>query len=351
MKKKLICVLLTIFIISSIAVPVSFIGLADDTDSSGSYKFTSSTSTLEIFNDTQMVDTAENDVAQYPWYDYRNAIEHIIIHDGVTKISDYAFCRQDNLVDIVIPDSVKSIGIAALSGNDKLLRVELSNNIEEIRANAFGFNSKMTITEGFECVCPIDSYAQRWCLKNYVPFETPFSQEGFENVTISETGKILYWSIVPTYDCNIEFLSNSNYDTEGLIYSYDDYTYDDKYSTMKTTAKYYSDDTGMDLDFKIKAQLEAGKRYYLATKFKLSSKQGSYRVELSKSCVEHCYEADCLSVDFETGQKQNVELICINCGEWNCISFSEAIKNNYSYCDVNNDGIVNAKDYAMLLKH
>lgn len=350
MKKKIISIISMIALILTMIIPFSITGFADDSDANGTYRYTSSTGMLEIFNDTQMVDKAENDIAEYPWYSYKSAIEHIIIHDGVTRISDYAFCREDNLVDIVIPESVTSIGTAALAGNDNLKQITLTENVKNIGANAFGFNSKMSLTEGFECICPVGSVAQSWCLKNYVAFSTPFSSSGSEMVNINKAGEVLYWSFVPQYDVKITFSSNSNYDTVGLIYDFDSYVYNDTYSEMKASAINYNDDTGNDLDFTISTTLYSGKRYYLATRFKLSSKTGSYKVELKQECAEHSYTITGLSQDFETGQKQTLELQCSRCNAQDCVSFAEAMTNNKAYCDINNDGHINAKDYAMILK-
>ena len=175
MKKKLLSLFLILSILVCSLSVINFTVLADDTDANGTFKYTSSTGTLEIFSDDIMVDKTEDTMSSYPWFTYKSSIEHIIIHDGVTKISALAFSRQDNLTDVVIPDSVVSIGNSAFAGNDNLNKLTLSDNVTEIGNYAFGFNSQMLINPNFECVCSSSSYAQTWCLKNYVPFQTPFS--------------------------------------------------------------------------------------------------------------------------------------------------------------------------------
>lgn len=65
-----------------------------------------------------------------------------MIHNGVTKISDLAFSRMDNLLDVQIPDTVISIGNSAFAGNDNLNKLEISDNVTSIGDYAFGLNSK-----------------------------------------------------------------------------------------------------------------------------------------------------------------------------------------------------------------
>lgn len=352
MKKKLLSLFLILSILVCSLSVINFTVLADDTDANGTFKYTSSTGTLEIFSDDIMVDKTEDTMSSYPWFTYKSSIEHIIIHDGVTKISDLAFSRQDNLTDVVIPDSVVSIGNSAFAGNDNLNKLILSDNVTEIGNYAFGFNSQMLINPNFECVCSSSSYAQTWCLKNYVPFQTPFSFSGAESVCVGATGKKQYfWSFVPSVDCTVSFFSSSKYDTEGLIYDFDSYKYNDNYEIMKNSSLYYSDDVGDDLNFKLQKTLKAGKRYYLSTKFKLPSKVGAINVKFNFSCLNHSFYADSLEQDFISDNYDTVLIKCQNCNETESMLFIDAFKQNLPLCDVNGDGIVNAKDYSILLKN
>lgn len=81
---------------------------------------------------------------------------------------------MDNLLDVQIPDTVVSIGNSAFAGNDNLNKLEISDNVTSIGDYAFGLNSKMLVKSDFECVCSSVSFAQSWCLKNYIPFTTEF---------------------------------------------------------------------------------------------------------------------------------------------------------------------------------
>lgn len=348
--KRFICLLLALVIMISSLGVVSFVCFADDIDPNGAYKFTNSTGTLEIFNDSVMIDRNEKTASNYPWYSYKAAVEHVIVHPGVTKISAYAFCRQDNLLDIQIPDSVTSIGEAALAGNNSLKEVTISDNVAVIGNYAFGFDEMMGHTDGFSCNCSAASYAQKWCLQNYVPFNTPFPDSGTASAVISTSGVPAFWSFVPSSDCQITFASKSNFDTVGFIYDYDSYTYLNDYSQMEKSAIYYNDDIGNNLDFGITATLKAGKRYYLSTRFKRFSKTGSYQVILDSPCDVHSFTIKTLDEDFITGAREILELECTNCGTIILKSFIEAIDEKIECCDVNKDGYINAKDYAIILR-
>lgn len=351
MKNKLIKILCPFLALAVCLSVFSLIAFGDDTDINGTYKYTSDTDTLEIFSDDIMIVRTEADFSKNPWFSYKSSIKHIVIHNGVTKISDLAFSRMDNLLDVQIPDTVVSIGNSAFAGNDSLNKLEISDNVTSIGDYAFGLNSKMLVKSDFECVCSFSSFAQSWCLKNYIPFSTPFSSSGSQTVNYNLKTKQGYWSFVPNVDCNVNFYSVSDYDTEGLIYEFGNYTYNDKYNEMKKSALSYNDDVGNDLDFKISTTLKAGKRYYLSTKFKLSSRIGSYVVNFNCTCIEnHSYVASHLEQDFISGNYDILVLKCVNCSDTQSMLFIDALKQNLSIADVNNDGYVNAKDYAILKK-
>lgn len=327
----------------------SAVAFADDTDVNGTYKYISDTDTLEIFSDDIMTDKTETTASSYPWFSYKSSIKHIIIHDGVTKISSLAFARMDNLLDVSIPDSVTSIGNSAFAGNDSLNKIEISDSVTSIEDYAFGYNSQMIVNKNFECVCSAVSFAQTWCLKNYIPFSTEFVGNS-QTVNINESKKQYYWSFVPKTDCNITFYSSSKSDTEGLIYDYNSYAYNSSYNEMKKSALYYCDDVGNDLNFKISATLKAGNRYYISAKFKLSTKTGNLPLNFNYSCLEHCYAAYGLEQDFMTDDYNIFVIKCVNCPDTQSMLFIDALKDNLSIADVNSDGCVNAKDYAILKK-
>ena len=67
-----------------------------------------------------------------PWHEQTNNIHTVILEDGVTQISLYAFLRHTNLTNIIIPDSVTFIDSYAFSECKKLESVHLPPNLTEI---------------------------------------------------------------------------------------------------------------------------------------------------------------------------------------------------------------------------
>ena len=57
---------------------------------------------------------------------------HIVIPDGVTKISNGAFFRCEKVQSVVIPNSVTSIGNYAFKGCVNLTNIEIPNSVTEI---------------------------------------------------------------------------------------------------------------------------------------------------------------------------------------------------------------------------
>lgn len=290
--KKFFSIILCIAMLSSCLL-FGTTAYADDIDKNGAYAFTSANSTLTIYNDSAMVDKTETTMNEYPWFTYKSAIEHIVIADGVTKISDFAFCREDNLVDVVIPDSVTSIGTAAFAGDSMLKELNLSNNIIYIGNSAFGFDDNMDINKDFLCNCSSGSYAQDWCLQNYVLFNSPISETGNDIAKITKSSQQYMWSFVPQYDCKITYYSTSNFDTKGVIYDANNYNYSTNFTTMIRYAVAYNDDapnsSNGDTNFKIVTELKANNRYYLATKYSLAGRTGNINVEFNTECLHKTF--------------------------------------------------------------
>ncbi len=65
------------------------------------------------------------------------AVTHLVIPDGVTKIPNGAFANLSQLTDVTIPDSVTEIGDAAFYGCANLENITFSKNISKIGYQAF----------------------------------------------------------------------------------------------------------------------------------------------------------------------------------------------------------------------
>ena len=82
-----------------------------------------------------------------PWYSYYDQIKRVIIEEGVTSISKWAFYEYSSLASISIPKSVASIGEYALSGCNSL------ENITMPGALTYTINSPDDIAGFREALC------------------------------------------------------------------------------------------------------------------------------------------------------------------------------------------------------
>ena len=84
-----------------------------------------------------------------PWYNSSSNVRKVIIDDGVTSISSYAFEGYSNLMYVTIGDSVTSIGDYAFFGCSKLTSVTIPDSVTIIGDFAFFRCSSLeTVTIG-----------------------------------------------------------------------------------------------------------------------------------------------------------------------------------------------------------
>ena len=79
----------------------------------------------------------------YSMCNMRN-VKNIIIPDGTTNISNYAFKDFSSLVSIAIPESVTSIGCSAFEGCSSLTSITIPDSITTIGDSAFTFCNSLT---------------------------------------------------------------------------------------------------------------------------------------------------------------------------------------------------------------
>ena len=51
-----------------------------------------------------------------PWYDYRESVLKVVVEEGVTSVSSYAFYLNQNLAQVELADSIRRIGAGILDG-------------------------------------------------------------------------------------------------------------------------------------------------------------------------------------------------------------------------------------------
>ena len=69
--------------------------------------------------------------------DYLGSQQDIVIPDGITKIGQFAFEDNDDVVSVSIPNSIEYIGEAAFIDCGNLKSIKMSSNIKEIDGNVF----------------------------------------------------------------------------------------------------------------------------------------------------------------------------------------------------------------------
>ena len=107
MKQRFLFFLIAVFAMSTVA-------WADINGTCGenvTYHYDESTHTLTISGTGEMMDCYK----AIPWSDYRDSIKNVVIEEGVTKISEFAFLLCTKMSDVTIPASVEIIGRHAFS--------------------------------------------------------------------------------------------------------------------------------------------------------------------------------------------------------------------------------------------
>lgn len=158
MKKHITRLLFAALLLLALCIGASAAGTSGKCGPSAYWSFDSSTGTLTISGSGAMNDYEYGD---YPWMDYRNSIQTIVIGDQITQIGWNAFpwtacstikfgknvrsigerafngCRNLN-GDLTLPDSVQTIGAGAFQGCEKLSGdLTIPDSVVEIGEGAF----------------------------------------------------------------------------------------------------------------------------------------------------------------------------------------------------------------------
>ena len=161
MKKHITRLLFAALLLLALCIGASAAGTSGKCGPSAYWSFDSSTGTLTISGSGAMNDYEYGN--DYPWMDYRDSIQTIVIGDQITQIGRYAFpwtacstiqfgksvrsigakafsgCRNLN-GDLTLPDSVQIVGDSAFSGCTGLTgTLTLGSSLQTIGAGAFHF--------------------------------------------------------------------------------------------------------------------------------------------------------------------------------------------------------------------
>jgi len=97
------------------------------------------------------------------WRAYTDKIKSVIIEDGVTSISDFAFYDCDSLTSVTIGNSVTSIGFDAFCNCESLTSIEIPGSVTSIGSEAFYRCESLTSVTIGNSVTSIGHYAFYRC--------------------------------------------------------------------------------------------------------------------------------------------------------------------------------------------
>lgn len=387
--KRLICLITAVALIISGVLSISLTAVAGTV----SFNYEPESATLTVKGSGDILDYKENDLKSRPWNAYRDETKHIVISDGITSVGSYSFAQFKYTQTVELPSSVKSIGEASFAGCNKLLELTVPDSVETVGDYAFGFNDRMETPQGFVAHCSTKSAAQAYCFRNNIMFDSPMDSMS-TTAHITKSDELQLWSFVPLTDGKLTFYSTGKKNTVGFLFDAENYVYSDNYGDLRRTALIYDDDwNGGGLNFKFSYNLKAGKRYYLGARFRLArdydgstlTENGKFDVVAEFVCSQHKYELSStveptceefgynvytcivcgdsykesispLGHDFVPSNVDGSDVVldCSKCGKTSREPFAnvyhaELTDENRKF-DVNSDGVINAKDYAILRK-
>ena len=387
--KRLICLITAVALIISGVLSISLTAVAGTV----SFNYEPESATLTVKGSGDILDYKENDLKSRPWNVYRDETKHIVISDGITSVGSYSFAQFKYTQTVELPSSVKSIGEASFAGCNKLLELTVPDSVETVGDYAFGFNDRMETPQGFVAHCSTKSVAQAYCFRNNIMFDSPMDSMS-TTAHITKSDELQLWSFVPLTDGKLTFYSTGKKNTVGFLFDAENYVYSDNYGDLRRTALIYDDDwNGGGLNFKFSYNLKAGKRYYLGARFRLArdydgstlTENGKFDVVAEFVCSQHKYELSstieptceefgynvytCIACgdsykesisplghDFVPSNVDGSDVVldCSRCGKTSREPFAnvyhaELTDENRKF-DVNSDGVINAKDYAILRK-
>lgn len=387
--KRLICLITAVALIISGVLSISLTAVAGTV----SFNYEPESATLTVKGSGDILDYKENDLKSRPWNVYRDETKHIVISDGITSVGSYSFAQFKYTQTVELPSSVKSIGEASFAGCNKLIELTVPDSVETVGDYAFGFNDRMETPQGFVAHCSTKSAAQAYCFRNNIMFDSPMDSMS-TTAHITKSDELQLWSFVPLTDGKLTFYSIGKKNTVGFLFDAENYVYSDNYGDLRRTALIYDDDwNGGGLNFKFSYNLKAGKRYYLGARFRLArdydgstlTENGKFDVVAKFVCSQHKYELSstveptceefgynvytCIACgdsykesisplghDFVPSNVDGSDVVldCSKCGKTSREPFAnvyhaELTDENRKF-DVNSDGVINAKDYAILRK-
>lgn len=353
---KIICIILTIVV--AINIPVSIQLMASDIE----WSYDSQNKTLYI-SGTGKMDDYEDEFSM-PWIDYISEIQKVVLDDNITYIGDYSFCGAKQLLDINMPKSLTGLGDFALASCPKVKKLTLNSQVTEIPDVSFAYDG-IAKKSDFVIYTELGSYALQVAVDSSLNYECEYIKSSTQYpVNFTVDNMVAYYPYYAKSDGTFAFYSSGIRNTYGYVYD----------ENLKCLA--YNEDNGSDMNFRMEVELEKGNLYYLAVKvhgYKYSNgitvgvepvsftATGSVRAMLNTDGEPSNIGIPNATVDdIEIGSEfsfvvtsENATKTFVYNGQIKEITLSPDEENIvvFMVCDVNSDGFVNAKDYAIMKKN
>ena len=142
-------------------IRISMIGTSGSCGENATWSYDETTKTLTFSGNGPM---AEQSSEYYvPWSIYKNQAKSVVVEDGITTITSYAFYRFPYLTSVTIPDSVKSIGRYAFYYCTALADLPVMNGVETLGDTAFYGCSELTSIVIPDNITKMGSSVFAWC--------------------------------------------------------------------------------------------------------------------------------------------------------------------------------------------
>lgn len=79
-----------------------------------------------------------DDTTFIPWSNHAEDIQRVVVQEGITSVSNWAFAFFDQVSEISLPDGLKKIGTTAFAGS-RIEQIRLPESLESIDGLAFAF--------------------------------------------------------------------------------------------------------------------------------------------------------------------------------------------------------------------
>ncbi len=363
-RKKLTAVIIAAALLIASVFSVLY-AFADDV----SWSYDSDSATLYITGSGNMDDYES--ISETPWRDYMSSIESVVVQSGVTGIGKCAFNGASSLSNVEIADTVTTIGEYAFGSCPSLLSLTLSGNVTSIGDISFAFNGNVE-KQNFALIVPAGSYGLFYAYKNNINFISENVKTGTIHVSLQK-GMTAYFPYSCKYSGSYKFYSVSKHDSLGYVYnsSKTQIAYNDDHGIS------YNSDQGS-TDFGLNVTLTKGEDYYLAVKvfnpslkanfdvyfepvqftvsgsvYAMNSPSGDASdILLTDATIDGAATNNGAFTKTVNGLSETVEFACggVTLEHTFTVDDGDEIVITMMMCDLNSDGIVNAKDYAYMLK-